>query len=132
MTSKKLIVYEQIHCKVKYSYNYFADDINIGNISDIEREICECIGTDQYIQGFIRAMKDRVIRQLPNLSEMRILLAVFDKDNLWHRFMISTVQMLFSILNINRKINFYKSIFVVIKYENTVVFTGSLNFENID
>ena len=128
MTSKQLIVYEQIHCKVKYSYNYFMDDINVDNISDIEREVCECIGTDQYIHGFIRVMKDRVIRQLPNLYGMRILLAVFDKNNLWHRIMITTVQTLYSMLSINRKINLYKTIFVLIKYDDKVIFTGNLSF----
>jgi hypothetical protein len=104
------------------------DDINVDNISDIEREVCECIGTDQYIHGFIRVMKDRVIRQLPNLYGMRILLAVFDKNNLWHRIMITTVQTLYSMLSINRKINLYKTIFVLIKYDDKVIFTGNLSF----
>lgn len=132
MSSKQLIVYEHIHYKVKFSYNYFIDDINVDNIIDIKREVCKCIGSDQYIQGFIREMKDRVIRHLPNLCRMRILLGIFDKNDFWHRFIVSTVKMVYSILNINRKINYYKSIFVVIEYEGKVVFTGNLNFENIE
>ena len=35
-------------------------------------------------------------------------------------------------IKIERKINYFKSIIVLIKYENEVVFTGDLNFEGIE
>jgi hypothetical protein len=45
--------------------------------------------------------------------------------------MIATVDMLRRILKIERKMDYYKSIFVVIRYENNVVFTGILNFQGL-
>ena len=49
-----------------------------------------------------------------------------------HRFIIATSEILRKILGIERKINYYKSIFVIIEYDNKIVFTGNLNFEGIN
>ncbi len=69
---------------------------------------------------------------MPNLDNVEIKLGIIDKDNVWHRLIVATVEKLFSILKIERKMNYYKSIFVIIRYENKVVFTGNLNFEGIE
>jgi len=76
-------------------------------------------------------MKERVIRYLPCLKKVDIKLGILDKNNMWHRFIIATTEMLFKMLNIKRKLNYYKSIFVIISYENNVVFIGRLNFEGL-
>jgi hypothetical protein len=133
MSSKQLIYYEDLHCKVNFKYKtVLQDDFDIIDLKDIEREKGYCIGLDQYIKHFIDVMKERVIKKLPELSKVKINLGIIDKNNIWHRLVINTVQMLHKILKIERKINYYKSIFVIIEYENNVVFTGGLNFEGIE
>jgi hypothetical protein len=133
MSSKQLICYESLHCKVNFKYKtVLKDDFEIIDLKDIERERRFCYGEEQYIKGFIEVMKERVIKKLPELNKVKIILGIFDKNNMWHRFMITTAQMLFKILKIERKINYFKSIIVLIKYENEVVFTGDLNFEGIE
>lgn len=132
MSSKQLIYYESLQCKVKFKYKtILQDDFDIIDLKDIERENRYCFGSEQYIKNFIEFMKEKVIKKFPQLNKVKIILGVFDKNNIWHRFMITTVQLLHKILKIERKINFYKSIFVIIKYENEVVFIGDLNFEGI-
>jgi len=107
------------------------DDFEIFDLTEIEREKYYCYGTDQYIKNFIGVMKERVIRYLPCLKKVDIRLGILDKNNMWHRFIIATVEMLNHILKIERKMNYYKSMFVVIHYENNIVFTGNLNFEGL-
>jgi hypothetical protein len=132
MTSTDLIHYERINCKVKFSFkSWLQDDFKIDDLTEIEREQHYCYGTDQYIRNFIGVMKDKVIRYLPCLRKVEINLCILDKSNMWHRFIIATTEMLFKMLNIKRKLNYYKSIFVIIRYENNVVFTGNLNFEGL-
>ena len=133
MSSDKLIHYETTSCKVKFRYKtLLQDDFEIDDLTEIEREQYYCYGTDQYIRNFIGLMKDKVIRQLPCLNKFDIQLGILDKNNMWHRFIITTIEMLSRILGIKRKLNYYKSIFVIIHYENNVVFTGNLNFEGIE
>ena len=132
MTSTNLIHYENIHCKVNFRYKtLLQDNFEIDDLAEIEREQQYCYGTDQYIRNFIGVIKERVIRHLPCLHKVDIKLGILDKDNMWHRFIIATVEMLNHILKIERKINYYKSIFVIIRYENNVVFTGNLNFAGL-
>lgn len=132
MTSTDLICYENIHCKVNFRYKtLLQDDFEIDDLTEIEREQQYCYGTDQYIRNFIGVIKERVIRHLPCLYKVDIKLGILDKDNMWHRFIIATVEMLNNILKIERKMNYYKSIFVIIRYENNVVFTGGLNFQGL-
>jgi hypothetical protein len=132
MSSTDLIHYENIHCKVKFRFkSWLQNNFEIDDLTDIEREQQYCYGTDQYIRNFIGVMKERVIRHLPCLRKVEIKIGILDKDNMWHRFIIATVEMLAIMLNIKRKLNYYKSIFVIIRYENNVVFTGNLNFEGL-
>jgi hypothetical protein len=132
MTSTELIHYENLHCKVKFRFkSWLQDDFEIDDLTEIKREQQYCYGTDQYIRNFIGVMKDKVIRYLPCLHNVEIKLGILDKDNMWHRFIITTVEMLYRMLGVKRKLNYYKSIFVIIRYENNVVFTGNLNFEGL-
>lgn len=132
MTSTKLIHYDNIHCKVKFRFkSWLQYDFEIDDLTEIEREQHYCYGTDKYIKNFIEVMKDRVIRHLPCLNNVEIKLGILDKDNMWHRFIIATIDTVDKMLNRKRKLNYYKSIFVIIRYENNVVFTGNLNFEGL-
>jgi predicted transcriptional regulator len=133
MSSKQVIYYENLHCKVNFKYKtVLQDDFEVTDLKDIEREYNYCIGSDQYIKNFIEVMKERVIKKLPKLNKVKIILGIIDNNNIWHRLIITTVQMLHKILKIERKIDFYKSVFVIIKYENDIVFMGDLNFEGIE
>lgn len=132
MLSSELIHYENISCKVKFRYKtLLQDDFEIDDVTEIEREQHYCYGTNQYIKNFICLMKDKVIKKLPCLHKVEIKLGILDKNNMWHGFIIATVEMLSKMLNIKRKLNYYKSIFVIIRYENNVVFTGNLDFEGL-
>jgi hypothetical protein len=132
MTSTNLICYENTHCKVKFRFKTrLQDDFEIFDLTEIEREKHYFYRTDQYIKNFIGVMKERVIRRLPCLHKVNIQLGILYKNNIWHRFIIATTEMLFKMLNIKRKLNYYKSLFVIIYYENEIVFTGYLNFEGL-
>ena len=51
------------------------------------------------------------------------------RNNLLHRLIISVTEMIKQIKS--RNINYYKSVFVIIKYEDKNVFMGDLNFEGL-
>lgn len=131
MALNQLIRYESISYKIKLEFkNYFWDNnFTINDLQDIKRKQKYCYGTDEYIKRFIRFLKDNVIRNLPELDKVEIKLCLFDKNNIWHKIMVCSIEMLFNILKIKEKINYYKSIFVIIYYKNEVVFNGMLNFE---
>jgi hypothetical protein len=132
MSSKQLIRYENLHCRVNFKWKtVLKDDFEIIDLKDIERERRHCYGEDQYIKNFIEVMKERVIRKLPELNKVKIMLGVFDKNKVMHRLMVATFQMLCKILKIEKKINLYKSIIVMIEYEGQIVFNGSLSFDGI-
>jgi hypothetical protein len=132
MTSNRLIFYENIHYKVNFEYKtILKEDFNIIDLKDIEREKKYCYGEEQYIKNFIEVMKEKVIKKLPKLNNVKIMIGVFDKNNIWHRFMVTTLQILYQILKLDKKNNFYKSIFVIIEYENKIVFTGNLDFDGL-
>ena len=136
MRSKQLLRYENLQCKVNFKYktsilNILNDDFDIIDLKDIHRETRHCFGEEQYIKSFIEVMKEKVIKKLPKLNKVKIMLGVFDKNNMWHRFIVTTINMLSQIFKIERKANIYKSIIVIIEYENVVVFAGGLNFDGI-
>jgi hypothetical protein len=81
---------------------------------------------------FIEILKDRVIRILPNLNEVKIMIGVFDKNNILHRLIVGAYYVICNILkrDVKRK-NFYKSIITIIEYEGNVVFMGDINFDGI-
>ncbi len=133
MSSNQLIHYEKFECKVNFKWKtIFENDFEIIDLKDIKRERRQCYGELQYIKNFIEVMKERVIRKLPQLNKVKITLGIFDKNNVIHRLMVSTFQMLFKILKIKKKINLYKSIIVIIEYEGNVVFSANLNFDGFD
>jgi hypothetical protein len=133
MSGKKLICYQQIHYVLNWKYKSFLkDDFEIINVSDIEREINYCYDSTEYIMRFIEMLKDRVIRLLPNLNEVKIMIGVFDKNNILHRLMVGAYYIICNILksDVKRK-SFYKTIFTIIKYEGQVVFMGDISFDGI-
>ncbi len=133
MSEKMLICYQEIHYVLSWKYKSFLkDDFEIIKVSDIKREIKYCYGSTQYIMRFIEILKDRVIRFLPNLNKVKIMVGLFDKNNILHRLMVGAYYVICNILKSNIKIkSFYKTIFTVIQYEGFVVFMGDISFDNI-
>ena len=137
MSSKQIIYYETLHWKINLKKRVLQNDFDMINIKDnidlknIERKKSYCVGSDQYIKSFIEHIKEKVIKKLPNLNEVKIMIGIFDKNNIWHNILITTLKMLSSILKIDRIFKFHKSIFVVITYGNETVFVGNLNFNGI-
>lgn len=132
--NKQLICYESIHCKIHWKYTtLLKDDFEDIKVSDIKRELGYCYNSNQYIMRFIETMKHRVIRFLPELKNVKIMLGVFDKNNLLHRLMIGAYYVICNILKREVQIkNIYKSIFTIIEYKGEVVFMGNLSFDGID
>lgn len=130
---KEIIYYETFGSKVHWRYkSLLEDDFEIIKLEDVWREETYCFGVKQYIQHFAEGIKEKVIRYLPNLNDAHITFEIFDKNNLFHRLAISVVELTEKMLN--RKlidINFYTTIFVVIKYQDKIAFIGSLDFDGL-
>lgn len=130
---KQIIYYETLDSKIHWRYkSRLDDDFEIIKLEDVWREESCCFGVDQYIKNFIEVIKEKVIRYLPELEKVHVILDTLDRNNLLHRLIISVTDMMFKILNLKaRLIDYYKSVFVIIKYEGKNVFMGNLNFEGL-
>lgn len=130
---KEIIYYETLSSKVHWKYKSFLeDDFEIIKLEDVWREESYCYGVEQYIKNFAEGIKEKVIRYLPNLHEMEIIYGIFDKNNLFHRLAISVIELTVKMLRRKlRNINYYKSIFVVIRYQGKSAFIGSLDFDGL-
>jgi hypothetical protein len=77
--------------------------------------------------------KPREKYEFINLNEVKIIMGIFDKNNVLHRLMAGAYNVICNILNIDIKIkSFYKTIFTIIEYEGAVVFMGNISFDGID
>jgi hypothetical protein len=125
---------QTLSCKCHYNKNFFKDEINENDIKidNLEKEIIYCKNEVDYIRSFIEHMKEKVIKKCKNLSSVKIILSVFDKNNIIHKFMVVLANMMYNFLKIKQKINFYKSIIVFIEYEGQTVFIGNLNFTGLN
>lgn len=130
---KEIIYYETLSSKVHWRYkSLLEDDFEIIKLEDVWREESYCYSVEQYIKNFIEVMKERVIRYLPELEKVDVILATLDRNNLLHRLVISVSDMMVKMLNLKeRKVDYYKSVFVIIKYNGKNVFMGCLNFEEL-
>jgi len=130
---KELIYYETLSSKVHWRYkSLLEDDFEIIKLEDVWREESYCYGVEQYIKDFAEGIKEKVIRYLPNLNDVDITFGIFDKNNLFHRLAISVIELTVKMLRRKlRNINYYKSIFVVIRYQGKSAFIGSLDFDGL-
>ena len=130
-----LICYEHIHSKIRWKYtssiiNERIDDIKI---SDLQRETGYCYGSTRYIMGFIEMLKHKVIRLLPDLSDVKIILGVYDKNNILHSLLIGAYCIICNMLKKEVNKNYiYKTVITIIKYKGDVVFIGGLSFHGIE
>jgi predicted transcriptional regulator len=136
LQEKEIIYYENLSCKAHWRYKTIFDydfeitDFEIIKLEDVMRENDYCYGIEQYINKFIDDMKERIIRYLPELNKVNIIFGTLDKNNLFYQLAISVREKMIEILNLKvKKIDYYKSIFVIIKYDGKIVFTGDLNFD---
>ena len=121
---------EKNSCKVWYNKNWL-EGYEIDKLTDLKRELIYCKTVENYISSFIEHLKDNVIRKFKNLSELTICLCIFDKDNILHNFIIKVATTLSHMLTGKKIPNFYKSIFVIVKYENNIVFIGLVDFNGL-
>jgi len=129
----EIIYYETVGSKVHWRYkSLLEDDFKIIKLEDVWSEESYCYGVEQYIKVFVEGIKEKVIRYLPNLNEVDISFGIFDNNNLFHRLAISVVELTVKMLK--RKmidINFYTTIFIVIRYKDRCAFIGSLDLEGL-
>jgi hypothetical protein len=116
---------ERNSCKVWYNKTV---DYEISKLTDLKRELIYCKNVENYIKCFIEHLKDNVIRNFKNLGSLTINLGIFDKNNILHNFIIKIATMLSHMLTDKKMPNWYKSIFVVVEYENNIVFTALVEF----
>ena len=128
---QELIRFRRIKYKIKYHKSVYENIYSIDNISSIEHVDDYCYGSDQYIKKYIEFLKDNIIRSLPKLNKMKMYLSVIDKDNILHRLLVDSFNMVCKILKMNCNNNLYKTIVVVIYYENKNIFVGGINFDGI-
>lgn len=124
---------QKVSCNFKYNKSFFKNEFNEDDITvdNLEKEIFYCKNDIDYMRSFIEHIKDRVIKKCKNLSSVKIILATFDRNNIIHKFMIIITNMMRNLLKLKEKINYYKSIIVIIEYEGEMVFMGDLNFTGI-
>jgi hypothetical protein len=113
-----------IDCQVYYKPGLFDHDVE--RLEDIHHNIQPYKDSDHYIKGFIDYIKHNVIKKFPNLSLIEIAISVFDNNNILHRLMVTVANMLQDILKIKGKFDTKNTVFVVVTYENKIVFTGTL------
>ena len=128
---QELIRFRRIKYKIKYHKNVYENIYSIDKISSIDHVDDYCYGSDQYIKKYIEFLKDNIIRSLPKLNKMKMYLSVIDKDNILHRLLVDSFNMVCKILKMNCNNNLYKTIVVVIYYENQNIFMGGINFDGI-
>jgi hypothetical protein len=121
---------ERNSCKVWYNKN-LLQEYEIDKLTDLKHELIYCKTVENYIRSFIEHLKDNVIRNFNNLSEVTICLGIFDKDNILHNFIIKIANTLSHILKGKTLPNLYKSVFVIVEYENNIVFTGLVDFNGL-
>jgi hypothetical protein len=124
---------QKASCNFKYNKSFFKNEINEDDIilDNLKKEVFYCKNDIDYMRSFIEHIKDRVIKKCKNLSSVKIILATFDRNNIIHKFMIIITNMMRNLLKLKEKINYYKSIIVIIEYEGEMVFMGDLNFTGI-
>ncbi len=121
--------YDVYKYKVKYRENgYLENDYHIDKIFDIEKKIKFFKSDNEYIRYVIENMKDTVMRRYSELPKLKIKLAVFDKNNIVHRFIVNCIMKLTDILKIVRKPKLYKTIFLFVFYEGNIVYSHSAEF----
>ena len=118
-----------ISCKVYYKEGFF--DYEVSKLDNIKEEKLYFKNCDNYIRSFIEHIKNNVIKKLKNLNLVQIYLAIFDENNILHRFIVTISNMIQDLLKYKEKICFKKSVFVYVTYENNIVFTGNISFKGL-
>jgi len=114
----------QITALVFCRLGYF--DHEISKVTDIIKENKRFNTVEQYFYHIINNIKDNVIKKFENLKLIKIQLSIFDKDNIWHRLIISVSKLLVDFLKLKNNIDFSKSIFVCVEYNNKPVFMANV------
>ena len=118
-----------VSCKVYYKPGIFDHDVE--RLDNVHHKIRHFKSVDHYIKSFIDNIKHNVIKRFPNLSSIQIHLSVFDERNIIHRLIVTVANMLHHILKIKERLSFKKSVFVIITYEDSIVFTGNISFKGL-
>ena len=120
---------KNVSCKVYYKQGFL--DYEVSKLDNIKEQKLYFKNCDDYIRSFIEHIKDNVIKKLKNLNSLEINLAIFDENNILHRFIIKISNMIQDLLKYKEKICFKKSVFVIVTYENNIVFTGNISFKGL-
>ena len=119
-----------VDCKVYTKRGLFDHEVVM--IKNVQHQILHFKNTDNYIINFIDQLKNNVIKCYPNLSSINIYLNIFDSNNILHRLMITVANMLQDLLKLKDKLaSIKKSIFVIVTYEDQIVFVGSISFDGL-
>ena len=124
---------QRASCNVRYSRSFFQTELDKNNfqLTNLEKEVFYCKTDVDFIKRFIEHIKENVIRKCKNLDLVNIMLTTFDKNNLMHKMIIVISDLIHNLLQIKKRVNIYKSVFVLIENEGQTVFTGCLDFTGV-
>lgn len=114
---------------VKYRKDH--PDYHIADVKIIKHEVIKFKTTDLYINETINYIKDNIIKYYQNLKSVKIYINIFTKNNIIHRFIINVSSIITDLLKIKAEINFKRTIFIFIIYENKLVYSENLDFSHL-
>jgi hypothetical protein len=129
---KEFICYQDLRCKVYLKQSkLFEGNFDIIKLEDIHSEKGICYGIYSYVNIYVDYIKEKIIRHLTELNKVDIIIMTFDNNNSFHRLIINVTDMIKKIYMKALNTDYYKSIFIIIKYYNKIVFIGDINFDHL-
>jgi hypothetical protein len=127
------------HYNTIIEYKDYLIDYELIKIKDFQKEIVYCKNGNDYVRKYIEHIKDNVIKKVKNLNDIKIELSTYDSYNKLHRLIFKIVYTIKEFLDIKNDIikigkdkYMKKHVIIVIKYDNTIIHVGNLNFYGID
>jgi hypothetical protein len=120
------MVFSQVEC-YKNENDYIVDNVEILPYSGHYY----FKSTEKYINVIINYIKDNIIKYCDDLRKVKIYINLFDKNNIFHRLILNVSNIINDLLQIERQINFRRTIFIFIHDKDKILFCANLDFSRI-
>jgi len=120
-------------CKTSFQIykNFWQEYFKIEEIINLKQKLIKCKTINQFINIIIEFIKDTIIRKFSCLEKFNIKISGINNDNIYHQIILSLSEIIRKKLKIQEKINYNKSLFIIIWYENNLVFMTNVCFDGI-
>jgi hypothetical protein len=122
-------------CKTKFQIynNFWQEYFEIKEIINLKKKLIKCKTINQFINIIIEFIKDKIIRKFYCLKKFNIKISGINNNNIYHQIILSLSEIIRKKLKIKEKekINYNKSLFIIIWYENNLVFMTNICFDGI-